>query len=102
MQRCDSPSGTDADGLHTPFYTRPATPLKRKVWPYCIKSCRAAQGRDSVSFEGRFPIAVFTAFFHPFLTKTAQLLAWIQIRLESARFSQHTGRVKKTISVNTI
>jgi hypothetical protein len=30
------------------------------------------------------------------------LLAWIQIRLEPARFSQHTGRVKKKISVETI
>jgi hypothetical protein len=32
MQRCESPSGTGDDGLHAPFYNRPTTLLKSKVW----------------------------------------------------------------------
>jgi hypothetical protein len=47
MQFGESPSGTGDDGLHAPFYNRPATPLKSKVWLYCIKSCHAAHRRGS-------------------------------------------------------
>jgi hypothetical protein len=36
MQLCESPSGTGDDGLHAPFYNRPTTLLKSKVWLYCI------------------------------------------------------------------
>jgi hypothetical protein len=52
MQLGESPSGTGDDGLHAPFYNRPATPLKSKVWLYCIKFCHAARRRGS-PFDGR-------------------------------------------------
>jgi hypothetical protein len=47
MQFGESPSGTGDDGLHAPFYNRTATPLKSKVWLYCIKSCHVAHRRGS-------------------------------------------------------
>jgi hypothetical protein len=47
MQFGECPSVTGDDGLHALFYNRPATPLKSKVWLYCIKSCHAAHRRSS-------------------------------------------------------
>jgi hypothetical protein len=70
MQFCESPPETGADGLHAPFYTRPATRLKRKVWHYCIKFC-ARHTAAVFRLGGRIsPAKPFPGHLHPFLAKT--------------------------------
>jgi hypothetical protein len=68
MQFGESPSGTGDDGLHAPFYNRTATPLKSKVWLYCIKSCHAAHRRGSPM--GRVAQIVWETAEHGWLNRS--------------------------------